>query len=219
MLALRRFRRVLIGGAATSRELVAEARAAGIAVVVSYGMTETAALIAATVGSDRARMHVLPHVTVGLRDRERLRVKSACLFRGYWPDVRPDSVWTTSDRAVVETDGRLRILGRADDIIISGGEKIDANEVADVLREAFADDRVAVLGRADAQWGEVVVACFDAQLLPRRDTVEERLAQSLATFKRPKFWVPVSPWPVNAMGKLNRAALKQAVVANQSGST
>ena len=216
---LRRFRRVLIGGAATARELVATARSAGIAVVVSYGMTETAALIAATVAPDRARLHVLPHVIIGRRDDERLTVTGACLFRGYWPELRPDSGWTSADRGVIESDGRLRVLGRVDDIINSGGEKIDANEVTDVLRAEFGDERVAVIGHADARWGAVVVACYDASLSVRRTAVEQGLAQRLATFKRPRIWVPVSPWPVNALGKLNRAALQQAVVANAVGSS
>ena len=83
--------------------------------------------------------------------------------------------------------------------------------VEEVLRRALGGADVAVSGAPDAEWGEAVVAC-----VPRGTRVpppDHPLLAALAAHERPKRWVSVEPWPVNAQGKLNRIALRSAAAS------
>ncbi len=214
---LRRFRRVLIGGAAVDAGLLEQAVAAGVAVVPSYGMTETAAMIAACVEPAAERLVLFPHVEATLGAQGCLQLAGPSLFRGYWPEWRGEEAWLSSDRAELTPDGGVRILGRADAVIVTGGEKVDPAEVEAELRVLFADDRVAVVGVPDPRWGQRVVAAIAADLAPCRAEVAAELRGRLAPFKCPKAFVPVDPWPVNAAGKVSRETVLAAIAKAEAG--
>jgi O-succinylbenzoic acid--CoA ligase len=113
----------------------------------------------------------------------------------------------TSDLGRIDARGHLEILGRRDAVIISGGEKIQPAEVEAALRATGEFSDVAVIGVPDAEWGQVVVACYPAkERAPDLRAIEEKMIQ-VAGFKRPKRYVAISEWPRNLQGKLNRAAL------------
>ena len=216
---LRGFRAVFVGGGPAWPELRAAGRAAGLPLSFTYGMTETAAMVTALMpeaflagaeGSGRP----LPHAQVTLDPEGRIVVAGESLFRGYYPDGRRETAWATEDLGRWDEQGSLHVLGRRDGFIITGGEKVDPLEVETVLRStgAFAD--VAVIGVADAQWGERVVACYPANTgTPDLSRVMPALEGALAPFKRPKAFVAVKDWPRNAQGKLNRAALHEAAAS------
>ncbi len=208
---LRRFQRVLIGGGATDQALVRAAENAGVRVALSYAMTETAALAAVQTGSQPEGFAMLPHLHARLAETERVVLAGASLFCGYWPSWREPGEWVTADRGRWDAANRLHILGRSDDTIISGGEKVDAHEVETTLRTLLADERVVVLGVPDARWGQRVVACVGDGLAERLAQQEAVIRERLARFKMPKQIVTVTPWPVSAMGKVNRATLRAAV--------
>ncbi len=212
---LRRFRAVLVGGGAAWPELLARARAAGAPVAMCYGMTETAALVAAQrpeeflAGDDSCGV-ALPHARLATDEEGRLDIEAASLFFGYWPEAREAGAWRTDDAGEIDRQGRVRVRGRADALIISGGEKVNPAEVEAALRAAggarLAD--VAVVGVPSAEWGSevVAVACGDAAT---EAALRAGLAGALAPAKRPKryVWVAAAEWPRDARGKLNRAAL------------
>lgn len=213
---LRGFRAVLVGGGPAWPDLLARARAARVPVALCYGMTETAALVAAQrpeefLAGDDSCGTALPHARLATDVEGRIVVEAASLFCGYWPGRRTEGeAWRTDDLGEIDAAGRLRVRGRADALIISGGEKVNPAEVEAALRaaggEALAD--VAVLGVPHAEWGSEVVACFVGEA-----DVEGRLRAGLvamlAAAKRPKRYVrvPAGAWPRDARGKLNRAAL------------
>jgi O-succinylbenzoic acid--CoA ligase len=113
---------------------------------------------------DESAGRALPHANVVVETDGRVAVAGAGLFRGYWPEARAeaDGRWRSDDLGEIDAAGRLRVLGRADALIISGGEKVNPAEVEAVVREAagaaWAD--VAVVGVPHAEWGEEVVALF-----------------------------------------------------------
>ena len=218
---LRGFRAVFLGGAPSGRELTRRARAAGLPVALCYGSTETAAMVTAQrpeefLAGDESAGRALPHANVVVETDGRVAVAGAGLFRGYWPEARAeaDARWRSDDLGEIDAAGRLRVLGRADALIISGGEKVNPAEVEAVVREAagaaWAD--VAVVGVPHAEWGEEVVALFVSGSAggDTEARVRARVAEGLAAAKRPKRYVPVSPerWPVNASGKRDRVALR-----------
>lgn len=150
------FATILLGGAAAPPDLLDAARDAGGRVRTTYGMSETC-------GGCVYDGVPLDGVSVDIGADGRIRIAGPVLFSGY--RLRPgpttavrDGRWfVTQDLGVVE-DGRLRVRGRADDVINTGGEKVVAGEVAAVLAEHPAVRDVAVVGRADPEWGERVTA-------------------------------------------------------------
>jgi O-succinylbenzoic acid--CoA ligase len=214
---LRTFRIIFLGGGAVWPSLAETAARAELRVSLSYGMTETAAMIAAQrpddfLSGDRSSGTALPHARLRVNDERAVCVGGESLFRGYFPDARSDAEFVTDDLGRIDGHGRLHVLGRRDAAIVTGGKKVQPGEVEAALRASgeFAD--VAVIGVPDAEWGQAVVACFPATT-GAPDV--QRAARDLAPHQRPKRFVaiPVSEWPRNAQGKVNRAELERLVAA------
>ncbi|MEY3607486.1 MAG: 2-succinylbenzoate--CoA ligase, partial [Verrucomicrobiota bacterium] len=206
---LRGLRVIFLGGGPAWPDLLRRARDEGLRLAPSYGMTETAAMVAAVRPTDflagREELHPLPHAELTVDGEGRLRVAGASVCRGLWPAWRDEGCWSTGDRAEPRSSG-WAILGRADQVIITGGRKVDAARVEAALRGAGVWDEVAVLGVPDPEWGEIVVAFHPAGTI--RGNPADALA-GLATWERPRRWVPVESWPRNAAGKVDRAALRR----------
>jgi O-succinylbenzoic acid--CoA ligase len=221
---LRSFRCIFMGGAAMWPELRARARAERLPLAPCYGMTETAAQIA-TLRPDEFLDGVdgvggaLPHAAIEVVDESgvvaapgvegRIRVRAGSLFHGYFPHAgsAPLAVFDTNDRGVLDAAGRLTVLGRIDAIINTGGEKVDPLEVEAAIRGVGAAD-VAVVGVADVQWGESVVALVVN--CPHDDeALHVLLRKTLAVHKVPKRFVRVDSLPRSAAGKLDRRALRE----------
>ncbi|MCX6937806.1 MAG: AMP-binding protein [Verrucomicrobia bacterium] len=224
---LRSFAAVFVGGGPVGGDLLARARAARVPVVLSYGMTETAAMVVAQRtggfwGGDDSCGEVMPQVRLRLDGEGRIWVAGESLFRGYWPETRTAGEWRTDDLGELAAGGGLRVLGRADALFISGGEKVNPAEVEMVLREvagAVLADVVAV-GVPHAEWGNETVALYpvaEQEAKWDEDAVRAEVAARLAAAKRPKRYVavPAAEWPRNAQGKVNRAAL--ADLARRAG--
>jgi O-succinylbenzoic acid--CoA ligase len=139
-----------------------------------------------------------------------VRVAGASVFRGYWPEWHEERSWATEDLGVMDERGCLRVLGRRDDVIITGGKKVQPAEVETALRTELGLRDVVVIGVADPEWGEAVVACYPAAAAPTVDLSRVTLP-TLAAHQRPKHWLAIDAWPSNAQGKVNRAELRAAV--------
>jgi o-succinylbenzoate---CoA ligase len=210
---LRGFRIIFIGGGPVWPDLADAAARAKLPVSLSYGMTETAAMIAALrpeefLAGGRSCGRALPHARIALNPQGVVVVTGESVFRGYFPEGRESWEFATEDLGRFDERGHLNILGRRDAVIITGGKKVQPAEVEAALRASgeFAD--VAVIGVPDAEWGEAVVACYPAG---GRVPNLERAVGNLASYQRPKRLVEIAAWPRNAQGKINRAALKQMV--------
>ncbi|MFD0904855.1 AMP-binding protein [Actinomadura sediminis] len=148
---------VVLGGAAAPPGLLAAARDRGARVFTTYGMSETC-------GGCVYDGVPLDGVRVGLAADGRVRVAGPSLFTGYRlrPDLTAaarDGDWfVTGDLGAFEEDGRLRVRGRVDDVINTGGEKVVAGEVAAALARHPSVRDVVVVGRPDPEWGERVTA-------------------------------------------------------------
>ncbi|ACB76088.1 2-succinylbenzoate--CoA ligase [Opitutus terrae] len=218
---LRAFAIVFLGGGPVWPALADQAARAGIRVSLSYGMTETAAMVTALLPDEflaggRSVGRALPHARLELSAAGVIRIAGASVFRGYYPAHLASREFETSDLGEIAADGRLTVLGRHDAVIISGGEKVNPVEVEAVLRATGAFEDVAVLGVPDEEWGERIVACYPAVTVPDLGYVGRKVAEQLAGFRRPKAYVAVADWPRNAQGKLNRVLLQKAVVAQRS---
>jgi 2-furoate---CoA ligase len=137
-------------------------------------------------------------------------------FRGYWkrPDADRKAIrggwYFTGDLGYLDADGELFLVGRVDDMIISGGENIHAEEVEDVLDRSPLVRQAAVVGLPDERLGQKVVAFIEpASGETSAEALDQWcLASPLARFKRPRGYVFVERIPKSASGKLLRRFLR-----------
>jgi len=229
---LRAFDCVLLGGAPTGAALLARARSEGIRVALGYGMTETAAFVAWTPPAEflaagdsgavtgtvlrGARVEVLGDdgalLPAGIAGR--VAITGAMLS----PDVAPR--FETNDEGVLDAAGRLRVLGRLDRFIVTGGEKVDPRRVEAALLGAPATPVAGalVIGEPDAEWGRRVTALVvlkgtaDGATAAVSDAALAMIVRrQLAPHCVPKRWVRVARLPFDEKGKLDHAALALAL--------
>ena len=211
---LRSFAIIFVGGGPTWPELAEAAARAELRVSLSYGMTETAAMVAALrpeefLAGARSSGAPLPHAGVTIAADAVVRVSGESIFHGYFPEWREAREFSTEDIGWLDGRGHLHISGRRDAVIITGGKKVQPAEVEVALRASGEFAEIAVIGVPDAEWGEAVVACFPAA----ENTPDlARAVATLAPHERPKRFVPIPDWPRNAQGKVNRAALREAAM-------
>jgi len=206
---LSRFRVILLGGAAPPPGLLARAADAGAAVVTTYGMSETA-------GGCVYDGLPLDGVDVRIGADRRIQLRGPMLMAGYRGapelDARTlvDGWLITADLGAIDRAGRLRVLGRSDDVVVTGGENVVASDVADVLsgHPDLAD--VAVTGVADPQWGQRLVAVVvvrDRQVVPSLADLRRWCSEKVGAAARPRGVVVVDTIPRLASGKLDRLAV------------
>lgn len=203
-------RTVLLGGAAAPDPLLERARQAGIRVVVSYGMTETC-------GGCVYDGEPLEGVDVRLEDDGRIALSGPMMLSGYHGDpeaaaqVLQDGWFLTSDRGRW-VDGRLEVLGRLDDVIVTGGENVSAEAVATRLREHPDVMDAGVVGRPDAEWGEIVVAVVvptDPTSPPDLAALRTHVRKTLPAAAAPRRLVLVDEMPTTGLGKTATALLRR----------
>jgi malonyl-CoA/methylmalonyl-CoA synthetase len=192
---------------------------AGVRVLERYGMTETLMNVSNPYDGDRRAGTVgfpLPGVDLRLADTtDEILLRGPNVFPGYWnrPDATADAFtddgWFRSgDIGARDADGYLSIVGRAKELIISGGYNVYPREVEDVLLEHPGVAEVAVVGEPSPEWGEVVVAVVVAAgATPDGDTLLAFAAEQLAPYKRPRAVRFVDALPRNALGKVVRSRL------------
>ena len=206
----RRFDVILLGGSSVPAALLAEVRARRLPVFLTYGSTETAAACALCGperiwAGDPARGTPLPGVCFATNADGIVTIGAPSLGLGLWPDQPLERPWTSGDRGNVAPDGSVQISGRADRVIVTGGEKVDPARVEQVLLATGLIKEALVLGMADATWGEVVTACVVGP-----GSAEAALRQACAALEpaaRPRRYVFVPAMPTDASGKPDREAI------------
>jgi o-succinylbenzoate---CoA ligase len=205
--AARAYTAILVGGAASSTQLLREAAATGLPVVTTYGCTETA-------GGCVYDGRPLDGVSVGISDDGRIRVSGPVLASGYRTAahdvVFTDPWFTTKDLGQLGEDGRLSVLGRADDVVVTGGLNVPLAAVEAVVA-AHPDVRdVACAGVEDAEWGHRIVAVVvprDPASPPSLESVRSFVASRSPVSYAPRQLVVANSLPMLASGKVDRLAL------------
>ncbi len=202
----------------------------GHRILERYGMTETNMItsnpydgerIAGTVG------YALPDVEVVITIDGQpaaagqvgmIEVRGANVFQGYWnmpektaEELRDTGFFITGDLGVQTKDGRISIVGRQKDLIISGGYNIYPKEIEDVINDVNGVLETAVFGVPHADFGEAVMAAIvleDPSFDP--DTIAALVEQLLARFKHPRRYIVMDALPRNTMGKVQKNILRTA---------
>lgn len=205
----------LVGGSPLPKSMVCKIIKSRINVYESYGMTETASHIAVRkVEEDNPGFIPLPGIKIS--------TKEGCL------EVQmPNGLkLLTNDLVEIDSTGGFRIIGRKDNIIISGGKKINPEEVERILQNAITN-QIMISSRPDDKWGEKVVCLIEKQsrdiedqrneiteehIIPAEDKEKKKLISSIKLFAesrlegylRPKEYIIVNKLPRTPSGKLRR---------------
>jgi fatty-acyl-CoA synthase len=219
-------RAVWAGSSLLPAGLVAAFHARGVPVCNVYGSTETGPFSIA-LPPEHAMSHAgscgwpAPGVEARLDSPQggtgELLIRGPNVVARYWPDQAacdPEGWFHSGDLATQATDGSYTVVGRAKDLIISGGENIHPAEIEALLAEHPGVAECAAFGVHDAQWGEVVAIAVvrkDGQVVTQQD-LEAHLAGRLARYKLPRRWLWLDALPKTALGKVQRQALAQMLV-------
>lgn len=206
--ALAAYDAVLVGGAATPLALLDRARAAGVRAITTYGMTETC-------GGCVYDGEPLHGVRVQAADDGRLRVAGAVLARGY--RLRPDLTaaafscgwFTTQDRGQVSAGGRVEVLGRVDDVAVSGGANVPLPAVDAAVASHPGVAEALAVAVDDEEWGQrvlAVVVARDRRHPPTLESVRACVTRQAPAEHAPAGLVCVDTLPVLASGKPDRRA-------------
>ena len=199
---------VLVGGGPIPPGLLEEAWGRGIPALPTYGMTETCAQVA-TLQPDSEpayRVHPLPGVEVRIEPDGRIALRGPQVFAGYLGEEqrKPDEWFVTGDLGRLADDGSLQVLGRSDDVIVTGGENVDPAAVEAVLSGLEGVDEVMVVGIPSEEWGNEVVGLFTGTVSA---TDLNRWARDhLEPQQVPRRWLEVDAVPTTPLGKPDRSA-------------
>jgi len=202
--ALSRFDAVLVGGSAIPAGLLQQGRHAGLNLVATYGMAETC-------GGCVYDGAPLDGVEVTIGDDDRISLTGPVVFSGYRLDPRAtaavlhDRTLRTNDRGRWLNE-RLQVLGRADDVVITGGNNVDLGLVQRAADDEFGPGRLAVLAVPDERWGARIVALTDLAL--DLDECRTRLGGRLEPAAVPRDLRRVAGLPRTSTGKIDGQSLR-----------
>ena len=204
----------------------------GMRILERYGMTE-AGMITSNPYADGGRIagsvgYALPGIELRIAEPDGrvltanevgvLEMRGPNLFKGYWrnpektkEDFRDDGYFITGDLSTLDPDGRVTIVGRAKDLIISGGFNVYPKEIETEINALPGVGESAVLGVPHPDFGEGVIAVITpaaGATPPPEDQIIAALNERLAKFKCPKRVFTLAELPRNAMGKVQKADLR-----------
>ena len=209
---------VLMGGGPVSASLVDEAVSRGLPIHTSYGLTEMASQVTTTppgapLEALRTAGRVLPEREVSISEEREVLVRGATLFAGYVEGGKldlpldTDEWFHTGDLGELDENGSLHVLGRRDNLFVSGGENIQPEEIEDVLCRLDSIDEAVVVPVPDPEFGHRPVA-FVRTAGNEPGDLAPKLREFLPGFKIPTAF---HPWPGNTQRgiKPNRNALRE----------
>lgn len=218
-----RLRSVLVGGGELPAPLLRRALAAGWPVMPSYGLSETCGQVATLVnpgegwtGGDCGRP--LPGVQIEIVNPDdagvgRIRVRGAVVMAGY-ANPRHERGTGLVNGAVVTADigriaerGHVVVLGRADDMLVTGGVNVHPAEVERLLADCPGITAAGVTGRSHGAWGDLVVAVYEGSA--READVETWCRARVPGHLRPRAFLRVDALPRAGLDKIDRAALRR----------
>ncbi len=206
---------VLVGGSTLTPQVKAQAIEAGIEIVTTYGMSETC-------GGCVYEGTPLRGVEIQIRDGY-IKVKGKTLASTYlndetaWFDAFDDGWFVTHDLGVIENN-LLTVLGRDDEVFISGGENISLSAVEEVITQNYPSLIFAAFAMEDAEWGSALHLAIDASSSVSPDEISSTLVQTLGSHTKPKDFLRIKEIPLVGIGKVDRQALIELAIREKGNS-
>jgi O-succinylbenzoic acid--CoA ligase len=208
---LQKCKSVLVGGSPASKTLLELATKAGINVITTYGMTETSG---GCIYNNRA----LPGVSVMVDKAGRLMLKGPILASGYennqelWSENFKDGWFLTNDFGTAK-DNEVLVIGRSDDVVLSGGENVSLIAIENELAANFPDVNFLATSITDSEWGQKICLISDIEIdqLQVSQVLKEKLGKQFV----PKDFLVVDKIPQIGIGKPDRVKASQLFVDKQ----
>ena len=205
---------ILLGGAPAAETLLEKAKKKGLKVINCYGMTEAGSTLATI--SPEGHLEPLNGVELKITAEGKLLVKSPGLFLGYLKasgqgfdnSKLKDDWFLTDDLAEINSTGEVKLEGRGDRTIISGGENIHPREIEIQVERISGIKEAAVISRKDNKWGERPVLFYSAQKALSEELILSELEKGLTKFKTPDSIYYLETLPRLATGKIDYLALE-----------
>ncbi|KUG26568.1 long-chain-fatty-acid--coa ligase [hydrocarbon metagenome] len=215
---LKNTKAIFVGGGPVESSLFKEGISKGLPVYKVYGSTETGSMISIlkpeeAVNKIDSAGKPLPGVKIKVKQNEIL-VSTDSLFTGYYKNEsltkeKIENGWyKTGDIGYIDDDGFLFVMGRKDNIIISGGEKIDPKEIEFVIKKLSYTKEVVVFGVPDEKWGQKICAAVLSSTKLDVSEIQDKLKEILPSYKIPKMINQIEKIPVDEMGKVNLSELQ-----------
>lgn len=192
---LKMARAVFVGGSAMPESVAMQARTLRLPVIPVYGLTETAAMVAAVPNQEflkdsKAGAVALGEASFSIVDGL-IRIRTPALFQGYRGSepIKPSKGYLTGDMGGLDSTGRLHVYGRTDCLVNTGGEKVDPREVEAALLKINGIAAATVYGEPDIDWGETVVARVSCAKEMDLEKVRSLLKEELSSYKVPRRFV------------------------------
>jgi O-succinylbenzoic acid--CoA ligase len=196
---------VLVGGSALSPELKAKANSAKINIITTYGMSETT-------GGCVYNEIALPNVRIAIGANSVIRIAGPILASNI--KIDSDGWFETNDLGIIE-NGLLKVLGRADDVIISGGENISLSQVESALTAHFSGVEFAAFATESEKWGEELQVAVVNAPAGFSESVCEILIDKFGKAAKPRAFHSISALPLIGIGKVDRKALVELVMKSE----
>ena len=202
---LRSAKSVLVGGAALDPQLREEASAAGIKVIESYGMTETC-------GGCVYDGLALGDTIFKINEDGLIKISTSSLATTYlndplgWGSKVIDGYFLTSDLGEIH-EGKLIVSGRADDVIVTGGENISLAQVEKILHQKFPGIQCAGFAVTDSQWGQSLHLAIAGSIQPDKLEINEVLSLQISVAAKIKGFLFIDKLPLTALDKIDRQRL------------
>lgn len=208
------FKYIFIGGAASNNNILSQLINLKIPLVKVYGSSETAAMISAVSlleNKDKVESSGKPllNVKISIVENDEIFINSPSLLKKYLNEkhINFSSSFYTNDIGYIDKDGFLFVKGRKDDIIISGGLKINPNEVRNVLLNFEEIKDAFVFSVPDIKWGEKVCVALIAHKYIHSNEIKCKLKNIIADYKIPKEIIMIDKFPLNHNGKIDKIKL------------
>jgi O-succinylbenzoic acid--CoA ligase len=196
---------VLVGGASLAQSLREHAKAEGINIIETYGMTETC-------GGCVYDGQALSGVEIAISDYGVIKIRGTVMASDYLNSSNifqiQDGWFTTNDLGEIK-DGKLKVLGRSDDVIITGGENLSLMAVEAVLSVRFPDLECAAFGINDPQWGQALHIAIVGTV--NENEISLYLEGALGQIAKPKGIHSIESLPLLGIGKVDRLTLARMV--------
>lgn len=208
---------IFVGGGPVDSKIMNDGLTKGLPLYKVYGSTETGSMVSilsptdVTSKADSAGKP-LSGVKIELIDDE-VCVSSGSLFTGYYNNQKltdeklKDKLFFTGDTGYFDEEGFLYIKNRKDNLIISGGEKINPVEIENELTHFDVINEAVVFGVPDQKWGQKICAVITAKMVLDINELKKLLKNSLPSYKIPKEIKQLPKIPIDVMGKIDRDEL------------
>ncbi len=215
-------RLILLGGAATSPDLIQQCQEKNLPIALTYGLTEACSQVATIMPQETyqkpgsvgkplmfATVRIVNEAgeTVPTGEYGEVRVSAPMVMRGYYGQNVLHDELATGDIGYLDTEGDLWIVQRRSDLIVSGGENIYPAEIEHILRQHPAVAEVCVVGIAHPEWGQQVAAALVVKNSISEDEILLFTRANLAGYKQPRRIKFVDSLPQTASGKIERKAV------------